>query len=129
MADSKKNQKRRFVRLEVVLPVKFRPYTGNPIFQKNFDLGRTSDLSSGGMSVLVTKPLAPGSKLDMELELDEQVRPYIVGKVLGGSNEKIDGVTRRIEKIDFVDLDQEAQDQIMKFIFESQRKDARKSKK
>jgi len=86
MADSKKNQKRRFVRLEVVLPVKFRVYTGNPIFQKSFDLGRTCDLSSGGMSVVVSKALVPGTKLDLELELDAQVRPDIVGKALGGND-------------------------------------------
>jgi len=129
MPEAKKNQKRRFVRLEVVLPVKYRPYTGNPIFRGNFTTGRTSDLSSGGMSLMVSQPLTPGMKLDMELELDEQVLPYLVGKVIGGSDQMIGGVSRRIEKVSFAEMDQEAEDMIMKFIFDSQRKLARKDKK
>jgi c-di-GMP-binding flagellar brake protein YcgR len=129
MAENKKNQKRRFVRLDVVLPVKYRKYTGNPIFISHFNVGRTIDISSGGIKLSVSKPLAVGMKLDIEIELDDQTSPYIVGKVLGGEDKVVDGVARRIEKINFLEVDPDSQDMIMKFIFENQRKQVRQEKK
>ncbi len=129
MSDKPKGQKRRFVRLDVVLPVKYRKYTGNPIFISNFNVGRTIDLSSGGIKLSVSRPIPVGSKLDMEIELDDQTASYVVGKVLGGEDKVIDGIGRRIEKINFVELDPEAQDMIMKFIFNNQRKQVRQSLK
>ncbi|HET9869486.1 MAG TPA: PilZ domain-containing protein [bacterium] len=129
MTDNKKGQKRRFVRLNVVLPVKYRKYTGNPIFTSNFNVGRTIDLSSGGLKLSVSRPIPAGSKLDMEIELDEKTASYVAGKVLGGEDKVIDGIGRRIEKITFVDMDPEAQDLIMKFIFNNQRKQVRQGLK
>jgi len=61
--------------------------------------------------------------------LDDQTASYVVGKVLGGEDKVIDGIGRRIEKINFVELDPEAQDMIMKFIFNNQRKQVRQSLK
>src|SRR5438309_100245 len=129
MAEMKKEQKRRFVRLDVVLPVKYRKYVGSPVFLSNFNIGRTNDLSIGGVKMSVSKAIPPGTKLDMEIELEEDVRPYIIGKVLGGEDKNVNGISRRIEKISFVEVDAEAQDVMMKFIFEHQRKDVRKEKK
>jgi c-di-GMP-binding flagellar brake protein YcgR len=128
MAESKKNQKRNFVRLDVVLPVKYRPFTGNPVFDNVFNVGRTYDLSSGGMKLTVGKPLKTGLKLDIEIELGKETHPFIVGQVLGGEDLVVDGISRRIEKINFIELDPEAQEMIMKFIFDYQRKNVRKVK-
>jgi c-di-GMP-binding flagellar brake protein YcgR len=129
MADSKKEQKRRFVRLDVVLPIKYRKYVGSPVFRSRFNLGRTNDLSIGGVKMSVSKAIPAGTKLDLEIELEEDIRPYIVGKVLGGEDKVIDGISRRIEKVSFVEVDPEAQDMMMKFIFDHQRKEVRKEKK
>ena len=129
MAESKKPQKRRFVRLNVVLPVKFRKYTGNPVLSGNFNVGKTNDLSIGGMKLSVSRAIPAGTKLDMEIELDADNRPYVIGKVLGGEEKVVDGIARRIEKISFVEVDPDAQDIMMKFIFEHQRKEVRKDKK
>lgn len=129
MADPKKTQKRRFVRLDVVLPVKYRKYTGNPIFRGHFNVGRTNDLSIGGIKMAVSRPLPPGTKLDMEIELDDDLRPYLVGKVLGGEDKVVDGISRRVEKVSFTEVEPEAQDMMMKFIFDHQRKAVRKTQK
>ena len=129
MAESKKPQKRRFVRVEVVLPVKYRKYTGNPIFRSRFNVGRTSDLSIGGMKMNVSKPIPAGMPLDMEIELGDDLRPYIVGKVLGGEDKTVNGVSRRIEKVNFTEVDKEAQDMMMKFLIDHQREAARKGQK
>lgn len=128
MAD-KKPQKREFVRQEVVLPVKYRKYTGNAIFDDLFSVGRTWNLSSGGMMLTVGTPLKTGDKLDLELELTEKARVYLVGKVLGGSDTEIEGVSYRIEKVEFQNMDADTEDLIMKYIFESQRKNLRKGQK
>ena len=129
MVEMKKEQKRRFVRLDVVLPVKYRKYVGSPVFRSNFNIGRSNDLSIGGVKMSVSKAIPLGTKLDMEIELNEDARPYIVGKVLGGEEKMVEGVSRRIEKISFIEVEAEAQDTMMRFIFEHQRKDVRKEKK
>jgi c-di-GMP-binding flagellar brake protein YcgR len=129
MDEPKKPQKRNFVRLNVVLPVKYRKYSGNPVFEGVFNVGRTYDLSSGGMKLTVSKPLLAGEKLDIELELGENTKPYIIGQVLGGEDVMIEGIARRVEKINFIDVDSEAQEMIMKYIFDFQRKEFRKDKK
>jgi len=90
MAD-KKVQKREFVRQEAVLPVKYRKYTGNSVFDDLFSVGRSLNISSGGMMLVVGTPLKTGDKLDLELELTDRARVYLVGKVLGGSDTEIDG--------------------------------------
>ena len=127
--DPKKIQKRRFVRLDAVLPVKYRRYTGNPVFQSNFNVGRTINLSIGGVKLSVSTPILVGTKLDMELELSDSIKPYVVGKVIGGEEKVIDGISRRIEKIGFVEVDKEAQDLMMKYIFDHLRKVVRKDNK
>src|SRR5271156_2184704 len=99
--EPKKIQKRRFVRSDVVLPVKYRRYTGNPVFRTNFNVGKTINISVGGVRLSVSTPIPVGTKLDMEIELSDSVRPYAVGKVIGGEEKIIDGISRRIEKISF----------------------------
>jgi len=126
--DQKKNQKRRFVRLDVVMPVKYRRYTGNPVFQSNFNVGRTINLSVGGVRLSVSTPIPVGTKLDMEIELSDSIKPYAVGKVIGGEEKVIDGISRRIEKISFLEVDKEVQDLMMKYIFNHLRKVVRKDK-
>jgi c-di-GMP-binding flagellar brake protein YcgR len=125
----KKLQKREFVRQELVLPVKYRKYTGTAVFDDLFSVGRTLNISSGGMMLLVGTPLKTGDKLDVEMELTDQVRVYLVGKVLGGSDSESDGVQQRIEKIEFLNMDDDTEDIIMKYIFESQRRNLRKGQK
>ena len=128
MAEPKKDQKRKFVRLDVVLPVKYRRYTGNPVFQANFNVGRTVNMSVGGVKLSVSTPIPIGTKLDMEIEITDSLKPYVVGKVIGGEERVIDGISRRIEKIGFVEIDKDAQDVMMKYIFDSLRKVVRKDK-
>jgi c-di-GMP-binding flagellar brake protein YcgR len=134
--DPNKIQKRRFVRLEVVRPVKYRRYTGNPVFQTNFNVGRTINfnvgrtinLSVGGVKLSVSTPIPVGTKLDMEIELSDSIKPYVVGKVIGGEEKVIDGISRRIEKISFLEVDKDAQDLMTKYIFNRLRKVVRKDK-
>jgi hypothetical protein len=126
--DPKKDQKRKFVRLDVVLPVKYRRYTGNPVFQANFNVGRTVNMSVGGVKLSVSTPIPVGTKLDMEIEITDSLKPYVVGKVIGGEERVIDGISRRIEKIGFVEVDKDAQDVMMKYIFDNLRKVVRKDK-
>ncbi len=128
MAD-KKAQKREFVRQDVVLPVKYRKYTGNPVFEDLFSVGRTLNLSSGGIMLTVGTPLKSGDKLDLELELTDRVRVYLTGKVLGGQDSVVDGIPHRVEKVSFLDVDDDTQDLIMKFIFDDQRRSLRKKGK
>jgi c-di-GMP-binding flagellar brake protein YcgR len=128
MSELNKDQKRKSVRLEVVLPVKYRRYTGNPVFSNNFNVGRTHDISIGGAKLSVSTPITPGTKLDMEIELSDDLRPYAVGKVIGGEDKIIEGISHRIEKVSFLEMDADSQDIMMKYIFDNFRKESRKVK-
>jgi c-di-GMP-binding flagellar brake protein YcgR len=129
MINPQKSQKRRFVRLDIVLPVKYRKFTGSAVFNDQFNIGRTNDLSIGGINVTVSKPIPIDTKLDIEIELNDKTRVYVVGQVLGGEDKVIDGIYRRIEKMNFIEHDPEVDDVIMKFIFDHERKEVRKDKK
>jgi hypothetical protein len=48
--------------------------------------------------------------------------------VIGGEEKVIDGISRRIEKISFLEVDKEDQDLMMKYIFNHLRKVVRKNK-
>ena len=128
MTEAKKDQKRNSVRLEVVLPVKYRRYTGNPVLNNNFNVGRTHDISIGGVKISVSTPIAVGTKLDMEIELSDDIKPYAVGKVIGGEEKIIDGISHRVEKISFLEMDSESQDMMMRYIFDNLRKEGRKDR-
>jgi c-di-GMP-binding flagellar brake protein YcgR len=129
MIDLQRSQKRRFVRVSIILPVKYRKFTGNAAFKEQFNIGRTNDLSIGGVNITVSKSIPIDTKLDMEIELNDATRVYVVGQVLGGEDKVIDGISRRIEKINFIEIDPEVEDVIMKFIFDQERKEVRKDKK
>lgn len=118
-------QKRSFVRLDVVLPVRYRSYTGNPVMEQGFNVGRTLNLSSGGMLLVVPKPLPTGAKLDLGIEIGDGKILYVPGRVLSGSDQTLEGIVRREEKIAFVDVDEETQDAVMRFILEEQRRQKR----
>jgi c-di-GMP-binding flagellar brake protein YcgR len=129
LVTDKAHQKRNFFRLDVMLPVKYRKFTGDPVFDGIVSLGRTLNLSSGGMILTVPNNLIVGTKLDMEVELPKNQKLYLVGKVLGGETQVFGGVERRMEKIAFVEVDDDTKDQIMKFILNEQRKIQRKEKR
>jgi c-di-GMP-binding flagellar brake protein YcgR len=129
MIDPEKSQKRRFVRANIILPVKYRKFTGNAVFTDQFNIGRTNDLSIGGVNLTVSKSISVDTKLDIEIELNDKARVYVAGQVLGGEDKVIDGISRRIEKINFIEIDPEVEDVIMKFIFDHERKEVRKDKK
>jgi hypothetical protein len=128
MEEPKKQEKRRFVRVEITVPVKYRSYRNDSIFRANFNVGRSRDMSVGGLKVSVSKHNPVDSKLDMEIELPDSMPAYVIGKVVGGEDVVIDGIVHHYDRISFVDMDKEIQDVIMKQIFENLRKKGPKSR-
>ncbi len=118
----KRQEKRRFVRVELTVPVKYRNFRNDSIFRSNFNVGRSRDISVGGLKFSVSKHSPLDSKLDMEIELPDGMPAYVIGKVVGGEDVVINGITHHYDRISFVDMDKEVQDVIMKQVFESMRK-------
>jgi hypothetical protein len=122
MEEPKKQEKRRFVRVEITVPVKYRTFRNDSIFRSNFNVGRSRDLSVGGLKFSVSKHSPVDSKLDMEIELPDGMPAYVIGKVVGGEDYVIDGIVHHYDRISFVDMDKEVQDVIMKQVFDNLRR-------
>ena len=122
MEETKQPEKRRSVRVEMIVPVKYRNFRNDSIFQSNFNVGRSRDLSVGGLKFAVTKHNAVNSKLDMEIELPDALSAYVTGKVIGGEDVVINGIIHRFDRISFLEMDKDVQDLIMRQVFESLRR-------
>lgn len=122
MAETKRTEKRRFPRIELNIPVKYRAFRNDSIFSSNFSVGRSKDISVGGLKLAVGKHNPVDTKLDMEIELTSNLFAYVVGKVLGGQDEEINGVTHRYDRVIFLEMDKEIKDALTRFIFEGLKK-------
>jgi c-di-GMP-binding flagellar brake protein YcgR len=122
MEEPKKPEKRRFVRVELIVPVKYRSFRNDSIFQSNFNVGRSRDISVGGLKFAVAKHNPVNTKLDMELELPDALSAYVTGKVVGGEDVVVNGIVHRFDRITFLEMDKEVQDLIMRQVFESMRR-------
>ena len=128
MEEPKRQEKRRSVRVDLTVPVKYRAFRNDSIFQSNFNVGRSKDLSVGGLRWAVAKHNPIDTKLDMELELPDDMCAYVVGKVVGGEDVVINGITHRFDRVAFLDMDKEVQDLLMRQVFDSMRRKGMKGK-
>jgi len=128
MEEPKRQEKRRFVRIEVTVPIKYRNFKNDSVFHSNFNVGRSRDISVGGLKFSVGKHTPVDTKLDMEIELPDSMPAYVIGKVVGGEDVIINGIVHHYDRIQFVDIDKEIQDVIMKQVFEGLRKKGAKGR-
>ena len=99
-----------------------------PIFKTNFNVGQSLDVSVDSMLLAVGKHSPVDSKLDMELELPNGLSAYLVGKVLEGVDNLVNGIVYHFDKISLFKLDKEAEDLITHQIAETTRKKNLKGK-
>ncbi|MBI2266990.1 MAG: PilZ domain-containing protein [Armatimonadetes bacterium] len=106
-------QRRRFVRLEIALPVDFRTQAG---------LARsavTSDLSGSGLAMMLALSLPEGSGIALKLHLPQKT-VTVGGRIIKVA--PIQGAPGKYRiAINFANITEADQDTIMRFIFEKQR--------
>ncbi|HXL71988.1 MAG TPA: PilZ domain-containing protein [bacterium] len=122
MEETKRVEKRRFVRLETTIPVKYRACQNDSIFSGNFSVGRSKNISAGGLKLAVGRHNPIDTKLDMEMELPNNVLAYTTAKVLGGNDEQINGITHRFDRVVFLEMDDDVQGTLTRYVFEGLRK-------
>ncbi|MBN1308347.1 MAG: PilZ domain-containing protein [Chitinispirillaceae bacterium] len=120
-----RNQMRRYVRIEVKLPIRVRiippeAATEPEPFALHFD-AKLVDISGGGLSFLYEKPFVPGDIVSMQFSLGDASFSCITGKVLRVSLQEGKSVTLYRHHIQFLSIEQQNRDRIVKFIFEKQR--------
>lgn len=103
-------------------PVKYRLFRDNPIFEGRFNVGRSMDLSMNNLVLAVSRHNSVNTNLDMELDFPQGDSAYVVGKVVAGIDEMIDGITHHFDRIVFAKLDHDAEDLIVKRIKENNQK-------
>ena len=121
MDEPRRQERRLSVRTEMTVPVKYRNFRNDPTFQRNFNVGRSRNVSIGGLKLAVAKHNQVDSKLDMEIELPAALSAYVTGKVVGGEDWVINNIIYRFDRISFLETDEEIQDLIARQIFESMR--------
>ena len=128
MEAQKGQEKRRFARTDIIVPIKYRLYRNNSVFQSSFNIGKSRNLSMGGLKFAVSKHLPVGTKLDMELELSRTMGIYVVAQVVGGDDEVVNGITHRYDRVTFSEVDTEVQDLLMRLMFEIMKRNSLKNK-
>ncbi len=98
------------------IPVKYRVFRNDPIFQDRFNVGRSMDLSMNNLLLAVGRHNSVNTTLDMELDFSQDKSAYVVGKVIEGVDELINGIVHHFDRIVFAKLDKEAEDLIVKQI-------------
>ena len=86
--------------------------------------GLVMDISGGGMKMVTRFPNEPGSykRILFELPLDGEMERFnVCGQILS-CNLRKDTVSRYENRLKFINLDQDAREKIIRFIFEEERK-------
>jgi c-di-GMP-binding flagellar brake protein YcgR len=119
-----RSQNRRYMRLDAVLPLKYKVVEKANPEQKPGDetyQARSADISGGGLCFLASEPLDAGDVIQLHIQLP--------GQPLGGINSKILKVIPVAGKApaqykhltQFVSIEPPQRERIVKFIFEKQR--------
>jgi len=122
MEQTSKGEKRRFVRVDMTVPVKYRSFRNDSIFQGNFSVGKSRDISVSGLKWAVGKQNAVNTKLDMELVLSDTLSVYVIGKVVGGEDKTINGIVHRFDRVTFLEVDKDVQQVLTRQVFDALRR-------
>ncbi len=121
-----RHQRRRYVRLDVRLPVEFGLLEGADAGDKAGDVlplfrGWTADLSGGGMALVPEVELQPGSLMAFELKLPDG-KPPLRGRgrvIRVKKGEGIPGLC--LAGVEFCGISEQERDRIVRFIFKEER--------
>lgn len=123
--EMKRNQLRQFVRIEINLPVKVRILQAvseddKALVGKQFE-AKMVDISGGGISFFLNKPLVPGQLISMNFQLTNAAFNGQTGKILKVSLIDVKSTTMYRHHVTFLDIDTPSREKIIKFVFEKQR--------
>jgi c-di-GMP-binding flagellar brake protein YcgR len=123
--EMKRNQLRQFVRIEINLPVKVRILQAvgeddKVLVGKQFE-AKMADISGGGISFFLNKPLVPGQLISMNFQLSTAAFNGQTGKILKVSLIDVQSTTMYRHHVTFLDIDTPSREKIIKFVFEKQR--------
>ncbi len=123
--EMKRNQLRQFVRIEINLPVKVRILQAvsdddKALVGKQFE-AKMVDISGGGISFFLNKPLVPGQLISMNFQLSTAAFNGQTGKILKVSLIDVKSTTMYRHHVTFLDIDTPSREKIIKFVFEKQR--------
>jgi len=120
-----RNQLRQFVRMEVNLPLKIRkisPDKGEVAGQaiRQIDV-KLTDISGGGLSFVYAEPLGTGDQVSLQFTLTTGKFTGVRGKVLRVSNVENQEKPLYRHHVQFVAIESQLRDRIIRFIFDKQR--------
>ncbi len=118
-------QRRNFFRLDCYVDVRYRvikSISDDDNCDIPFRKTITSDLSGGGIRLLLDEKIDPGTYLECELftETDRKIRFF--GKVVRFEHIGSGGKYRYAAGVAYVDIDEKEREDVIKYIFEEQRK-------
>lgn len=118
-------QRREAVRVEVLLPVELR--TAAPGEEPRTLAGTTTDVSEGGMRVILPEPVGPGTELEVRLTLTGGAAAECTGRVLrSGENPNAAADKRYWIAVMFTGVSPAARRELARFVFDVQREQLRK---
>lgn len=123
--EMKRNQLRQFVRIEVNLPLKIRILQAvsdddKLLVGKQFE-GKIVDISGGGLSFILNRPLVPGGLININFQLSTVAFNGQTGKILKVSLIDVKSASMYRHHVSFLDMDTPSREKIIKFVFDKQR--------
>lgn len=119
---TKRLQRRNFFRLKTTIPILYRVNDGQNFESSgSYKKGYTCDISGGGMKIAVNEFLESNSIIEIKLLLFGTSEIILEGRTLRTEKE-ITEKPKYFVAICFINISQDARDEIIKFIFNEQRK-------
>lgn len=123
--DLRRNQLRQFVRIEANLPLKFRiTKTESEESKQLFGTllqSKIADISGGGLSFLLDKPLVPGDLVSLNFQLSTSAFVGVAGRVLRVSLQEGKTAVFYKHHVQFLNIEHKSRERIVKYVFEKQR--------
>jgi c-di-GMP-binding flagellar brake protein YcgR len=121
--DIEKIQRRRYFRLEFVIPVRYRVLDleskqSNALFKKGF----TRDISGGGLCINIKEKLKKNDLIECELGIMEDETINCKGIIVRTDKKIIENRIIYRTAISINDIDEKKREKLVKYIFDKQRK-------
>lgn len=118
----RKVQRRQYFRFDCSIPVFFYIQQSPESSEEYIEIsGHTIDISGGGLSALIDKPVNKNKIIQGKLELESSGHIDFEGRVIRCIKDIINDEIKYFMSISFVDIDYKKREKIVRFIFDQQR--------
>jgi hypothetical protein len=123
--EMERTQQRNWVRIDVSLKLRVEIVRSNVIDVGTVLPGKLSDISGGGVSMKITTKLQMGDEVELRFEIGAQRFDHLRARVIRVSPKPVGKEELFQHSLEFVNLDSQEREKVVRFIFDRQRQERR----